>query len=156
MADYGIYWKNFARESNQGDWPCTRWWTNSDRLGRCANGGRLWLFTSGVKCGMADEKAAYLVELFTVDEVETDRGGDSGYPAEEFRFLIRGREARCVAVHPPLSVDDVLRPPEYPVTLPVGTILQSPRKLREDVLLRLVERPRSERPDLWQQLGGEP
>lgn len=153
MNDYGIYWKNFAKESRQEDWPCTFWMTNSDRLAHCEGGDRLWLFTSGAKCDQISEKAGYLVEILTVESVSDNRGGDSEYPPDDFRFKILGDKARCLAISPPLFVDDLLREEGQDSQRGIGTFLQSPRRLRPEILTALIERLRAEHSNLCEQLA---
>src|SRR5262249_23626302 len=109
MSDFGIYWKNYAKETSEEDWRLSRWVTNSERLGRCSAGDRLWFFTSGNKCGMAESQAGFLVALLTVSTVQDNRENDPDYPACDFHYVIRGEESRCFPVKPPLSVDNILR-----------------------------------------------
>ncbi|MBY0524186.1 MAG: hypothetical protein K2R98_12350 [Gemmataceae bacterium] len=148
MADFAIYWKNFARESKAADWPCTRWFTNADRLGKRAVGDRLWLFTAGDKCDMAEAKAGYLVEVFRVKCVQENQVIDPDYPSHEFRYVIQGDETRCVKIDPPLLVDDIIRAEGQDPAVAIGTFLQSPRKLDDDNRNRLLDRLRAQRPEL--------
>ena len=153
MADFGIYWKNFARERQQGDWPCTRWFTNSARLGRhLSPEDRLWLFTSGDACAMPESKLGYLVEIFIVQEVGKNPGTNAAYPPADFKYAIQGDPARCVAVGPPLLVDRLIREDESEARLSIGTARQGPWRLKEGMAATLEDRLRLERRDLFERI----
>lgn len=150
MADFRVFWRDFVRESRLGIWPCTGWRTNAERLANCSEGDRVWIFTDGARCEMEKDKAGYLVEILTVESVAY------ADPNEERRYLVEGEPERCFVVDPPLLVDDIVRPPGRGSSVPIGTFLQGAQCLSADKVGRLVRLLRSERPDLWQQLGATP
>jgi hypothetical protein len=154
MADFGIYWKNFARERRQGDWPCTRWFTNSDPLGRAAPGDRLWLITSGERCGMAEGSLGYLVEVLVVRSVANNTESDSDYPPADYAFAVHGDPARCLVVDPPLLIDRLIRRASSNPELPIGTVHQGPWRLKGEVVATLLDQLQQERPNLYQTLCG--
>ncbi len=134
MADFGIYWKNFAKEGEQGDWPCLGWFTNSERLARQIQAGdRLWLFTTGDACDMPESKMGYLVQLFVVESVAGNPGSNHEYPPTDFAFFIRGSKAGCIKVDPPLLVDTIIREPGTNTDLSIGKVRQSPWKMKEEM-----------------------
>ena len=149
MADFGIYWKNFARESASGDWPCTRWFTNSERLVRqLAPGDRLWLIATGRACGMAESQMGYLVELFVVRRVEANPGSNPDYPRADVAYAISGDDTSCLRVDPPLLVDPLIRGEESGPGVSIGMVRQGPWRLKVEMAAQLLEHVQRERPAL--------
>jgi hypothetical protein len=155
MANFGVYWKNFTKDRNRQDWPCERWFTNSERLlRRLAAGDRLWLVASGESCQIAGSKQGYLVEVLVVHKVVSNRDGDPEYPVQDFAFTIVGEPGRCPAIDPPLLVDELMRPEGQDAGIPIGTLRQAPWKLPDAVVAQLEERLRSEKADVWKVIAG--
>ena len=150
--DFGVYWAYFKRDTKD-EWPVTTWLTNSSLLSKAEAGDRLWLFTSGANAGMSEEQAGYLVEIFTVAEVQ---GGayESDYPVPQFGHRLIADRSRTVAVDPPILVDDLFRSPQHEVTLSAGNFLQAPRKLKQELLVSLVQRVRDQPHDRYQAVWG--
>ena len=146
MADYGVFWKEFVRESKDGRWPCAGWRTSAARLGNSSRGDRLWMFTSGDRCGGGRDTSGYLVQVLVVWGIEHVD------PDEGYLYLVIGAEDRCLAVKPPLLVDDLVRPSGRPPDAPIGTFLQGPRLLRGDLVDALEARLRAQRPEVWRHL----
>jgi hypothetical protein len=143
MADFGIYWKNFAKDRRHHPGPLLRWFTNSQRLVRhLTPGDRLWLFTTGHACDMAESRLGYLVEVFTVHCVRANDGLDTEYPRHDFGLVIVADASRSLVVDPPLLVDDLLRPAGRPADISIGTVRQSPWKLPAEAATKLEDRLR--------------
>jgi len=141
MANLAVYWRNFDKESSRGDWPCTRWFSNRERLvSKLANGDRLWLFTSGDKAGRSEINSGYLVEVFVVDRVSENAEGASNYAPEEFGYVIHGDALRCEKVDPPLLIDEIIRPAGHEVSEPIGRLRQGPWRLTDADVTELERR----------------
>jgi hypothetical protein len=102
-------------------------------------GDRLWLFTSGMLCGNPDEPAVhqvYLVQLLCVERCDKNPDFDPSeppHPSENVRYRIWVQDRGCLAIHPPLLVEDIIFPDgrDFPPARgqTVGERLQTPRKL---------------------------
>jgi hypothetical protein len=118
------------------------------------NGDRLWLFTSGLLCGYEDEPRrhqVYLVQLLRVEECDDNPDFDPSqppHPSENVRFRIWVQDDGCLAIDPPLLVEDIIFPdgrnfpPDRGQT--VGERLQQPRRLVGSTLQALRARVQTE------------
>jgi hypothetical protein len=152
MPDFGIYWKNFAKESKQGDWPCSHWFTNSERLRKAVSGDHFWLFTSGDTCDMTESKMGYLVEIFTVQDTISNSGNNSDYPSQDFGYVVNGDCTRCLEVEPPLLVDPIIREKETGPEIPIGRVRQGPWKMKEEMASNLKDFIRNERAGIFEKI----
>jgi hypothetical protein len=155
MADYGVYWKNFARERKRQVGACTRWFTNSHLGRRAAPGDRLWLIANGNVCGLPGAQMGYLVQVLTVRTVERNDGRDAGYPSGDFATIIEGEPARCVPIEPPILIDHLVREEGQAPEMPFGTLHQNPWKLKDNVAARLIDHLRQERRLLFDMIIAE-
>jgi hypothetical protein len=71
---------------------------------------------------------------------------------ERFAWKVHGRPQRCVAVRPPLNVDDLIRPMDSEPERPIGYLWQGARKLAGDVVDALFARLQTERTSAFQRL----
>jgi hypothetical protein len=146
MTHFGVLWPFFSKVSEP--WPVNGWCLgNRSPLADVEKGDLLWLFTSGKKCkkkleapnraGIQDS-LGYLTQIL---EVDTIRPG--GWLGLEIGATQRG----VWKIDPPLLIDDVVRPPGWDSTAPIGRLRQCPWKLKGDavdalhVALRSYHRP---------------
>ncbi len=148
MADYGFYWKNFAKDAKRGDWPVKAWYSNDDQLAkRMEAGDRIWLFTSGDACGQTEAKAGYLAEILFIQKVIKNPGEDREYPTGQFHYLIIAEPERAYKIDPPLLADALIRPEGHGKDEPIGRLMQKPRKLQDAARVKLQELLKAERPE---------
>jgi len=148
MTHWGVYWKFFGRDDES--WPVDYWLIGAgSRLVRAEAGDRLWLFTSGKLCREPSEGVAhlgYLVQAFEVDHL-------SQFTEDErFAWKVHGRPQRCVAIRPPLNVDDLIRPKGSEPETPIGYLWQGARKLAGDLVDALLAGLQAERTLAYQRL----
>jgi hypothetical protein len=158
MADFCIYWRNFAKDCDAYGFgrskPLFDWRTSSTSLYDAVRSGDwLWFFACGEACGAPERTAGYLVELFSVREREPNRGDDTPYNPEDFRYTIWADKALCFWVEPPLLVDAIIRPGGQPTSRHIGNLLQGPRRLKEEMVVRLEKVLRHERSTLFSRLS---
>jgi hypothetical protein len=109
----------------------------------------LWLFTGGKLCREPSdgiEHLGYLVQVFVVDRLSRLTGD------ERFAWKVHGEPERCVAVRPPLNVDDLIRPHGAEPGTPIGYLWQGARKLGGETVNALLGRVAKERPLAHQRL----
>lgn len=136
MADFAIYWRDYDQEAGLSGKPVNGWLTNRTWLTEKLNcGDRIWLFTSGGKCGMAETEAGYLTEIFFVHAVLDNGEADVYGP----RFAIEADE-RCHKIDPPLFIDDIIRQSRFSRERPIGILRQTPWELSPSEMDRLRKR----------------
>ncbi len=145
MPDFGFYWKNFAKDS---DWPCARYFSGAERVvGKISRQDHVWLFASGDTCGMSEGNSGYLVQVFVVGSVGPNPGDNPEYRVETFPQSIDADPNRCVAVDPPLLVDEIVRGTQGDRHLHIGRVRQKPWRLSEDMVGKLRQLLNNERRD---------
>lgn len=98
---------------------------------------------------MAESKLGYLVEVFVVQASCENDVANSDYPPTEFPYVIKGNDALCIPVSPVL-VDEIIRDQETDADISIGQVRQSPWKLNEGVVMKLLEILSKERSDVYQ------
>jgi hypothetical protein len=147
-VDVVVYWRNFPKE-RKTNYPCLEWFTNSERLVRYLHSGdRLWMIASGASCGLKESKLGYLVELFYVRAAGPNPGTNPAYLPGDFLFSIRSDATSCVAIDPPLLVDQFLRGETTSKDLAIGTVRQGASRLRKQAASALRAHLLAQRPDL--------
>jgi hypothetical protein len=145
MTDVLLYWRDYKR-----NWNCRftgehthRWHSNAKLLETLKPGDHLWLVTSGANVGHEIKQAGFLVAIWTVKEAVANRGDDSAYPRDDYRFRVVAEPTECIAFEEPVAVDHILRPLGRDKAASIGRFLQGPRKLDEQKvrLLRATAGP---------------
>lgn len=142
MADFAIYWKNYAADCLRygfgAENPLADWRTNADWLAeQLRPGDRLWFFTPGEACDAAVPTAAYLVNMFRVRDVTANAGDDPDYPPSEFRYTICSERSSCLWVQPPALADRFVRAAGHSVEEHIGPLFRGPRRLEDDAVREL-------------------
>ena len=158
MRDFRIYWKNYAVDCNNFGFgiarPLIDWRTSATRFFEAVQPGDwLWFFTSGQACDMPATTAGYLVHLFCVERKEPNKGDDTHYPTEEFRYAIWAATDRCFWLDPPLLVDAIIRPGEHPADRHIGQLIQGPQAMKDAAVAMLEKALQRDRSELFARLS---
>ncbi|MEZ6065581.1 MAG: ASCH domain-containing protein [Planctomycetaceae bacterium] len=138
MADLLIYWRDYHRNQGLRESGSVRsWHSNSPLLADLVPHDRLWLVTSGQMLGCEPRHAAFLVEVWSVVRAERNRGDDTAYPASRYRTRVLAELDRPASSLLPVNVDGVVRPSRSRSDMPIGSLLQGPRRLSEEVAAAL-------------------
>lgn len=136
MADFAIYWRNYAFDCEDNNFgpsrPLPDWRTNLDRF---QVGDRLWFVTAGDACGTPVPTGGYLVNAFIIDRVVPNIGDDGEYLPEDFKTTLWSAAEQAVFFDPPINVDAAFRG-SHPAATHIGTLLQSPRRLDDATVAR--------------------
>ena len=149
MADFAVYWRDFAEGSGEDGLPVVGWNTTRDWfLDRIRANDRFWLFTGGDVCaksricrGQYEAKLGYLAEIFYVETVGADH--------------VNGDEDRCFLVRQPLLIDSIIRQPGQPATRHIGLARQTPFQLDEGEVTRLLRLLQQQRRNVYREVCGE-
>jgi hypothetical protein len=141
MTDVLVYWRDFRKNTAQGD--ALRWHSNARICGELRPGDRLWLLTSGEALKHEAAQSGFLVAVWQVGQVQANPGDDPAYPAEDSQYRITASEADSITFEEPVPVDHILRPAGRDKAISIGRFLQSPRKLSDEKvrLLRAAAGP---------------
>lgn len=142
MADVLFYWRDYKPKCmEQSTGPSTYFWHSSLRhAAKLQAGDRLWFVTSGKNIGHVIERAGFLVANWQVREVVSNPDDDPAYPAVEYRFRIVGDPSASVFFEDGILIDDVLRPAEKEISIPIGKILQKGRVLPRGTIRALKDK----------------
>ncbi len=154
MSDYCIYWRNFGADCETYSYceekPISDWRTSSTKIyGPLRTGDWFWLITGGDKCGMPRRTAAYLVAMFRVASKGPNLGDDAPYPPDDYKYTIWADKSQCIWVAPPLFVDEIVRPGGHPEEKHIGSLLQGPRRMQDDVAAKLRKKLQRDRKDIF-------
>ncbi len=139
MTDVLIYWRDYRRnrEGQFVDADALRWHSNSQVLGKMTGGDRLWMVTCGASLDQERRNEAFLVGIWSVADVVANPGDDAAYPPERYRYRVLADTAESIVLAEPVPVDDVLRPARWATSVPIGRLLQGPRRLDAGQVRRL-------------------
>jgi len=139
MTDVLIYWRDYRRnrEGQFADADAPRWHSNSGVLSKLAPSDRLWMVTCGASLDQEPRNNAFLVGIWSVAEVVANPGDDAAYPPERYRFRVLADAPDSIVLAEPVPVDDVLRPARWDASVPIGRLLQGPRRLDAGQVRRL-------------------
>lgn len=140
MTDLLVYWRDCLRNRElESDRAGSRVWHSSARvMAGLQPGDRLWLVSSGQGLGCEPAHAGWLVEVWRVAEVVPNPGDDPRYPRNRYALRIVARvDASCSPAAPCLA-DAAIRPFGSSPAMPIGRLLQGPRRLSVAAATRLL------------------
>ena len=136
MTDLLVYWRDYRENLARrlaGE-PVAYWHSNSRLLGRLAAGDRLWMVTCGAAARAEPKEAAFLVAIWNVVEAAENPGDDPDYPPTQYRHRVVADSEESVWFCEPVPVDHILRPEKWNKSMPIGRLLQGPRKISGEKL----------------------
>lgn len=139
MTDLLVYWRDFRRNAatTAPDSPLRRWHSSARCFAALEAGDRLWLVTAGESLGLQSRHAAYLVAVWEIEQVGHNPGDAPDYPSDRYRYRAIAQEAAVNSTQLPVCVDDIVRPRGSSPDLPIGRLLQGPRRLPAESVARL-------------------
>lgn len=140
MADLLVYWRDCRRnrESDLSTGGLRMWHSSSRLIGGLEPGDRLWLISSGQSLGAGAIHRGYLVEVWGVEQVQSNTGESPDYPRERYAHRVVARLDPELTPPAPRDVDAIIRPAHSPGEAPIGRLLQGPRRLAAESVQRLA------------------
>ena len=136
MADLLVYWRDYRENLARrlaGE-AVAYWHSNSQLLGKLTEGDQLWMVTSGAAARAEPKEAAFLVAIWQVAEAVENPGDDPDYPAAQYRHRVMADSEDSVWFGEPVPVDHILRPDKWDRSMPIGRLLQGPRRISGEKL----------------------
>ena len=139
MTDLLVYWRDYQRNVAAADLhtPLRRWHSSSRYFAALEAGNRLWLVTSGDGLGLLPRHAAFLVGVWRIERLCENPGDDPAYPTDRYRYRALATDSTVPAARLPVCVDEIVRPRGSAEQVPIGRLLQGPRRLSAETIARL-------------------
>ncbi|MFV0445048.1 MAG: ASCH domain-containing protein [Planctomycetaceae bacterium] len=131
MTNVLVYWRDYLRNlATEFDGCSDRCWHSSSRvMGSLETGDRIWLVSAGQTLGRQPKEHGFLVEVWQVLRVMDNPGDMEGYPRERYRYRVVAGLDPQLNPGTPIEVDAIIRPEQSSRELPIGRLLQGPRRL---------------------------
>jgi len=135
-----VYWRDYRRNWERRHDADRRWhWHSNARiLAELTAGDRVWFVAPGAAVERMPRHAGFLVAIWEVQMVTPNPDDDLAYPAADYAHRLVANPDASYLLDEPIGIDALLRRPESDTRLHIGRVLQGPRRLRREVVERLM------------------